>query len=149
MPEWHYAAIADFQGDDFFTTQQYHQVSMSSAAKILTKPTLEDERKEFEFHSINYWSEIKAGSSKKANVEERILAKLAAKHDKAGNLVAFLFPFLDHKSAALRLSSAARLLKSDMREDAISILRELYSTDPSLIAVSAGAILRVNNIIPK
>lgn len=118
---------------------------MSELQNISKKTDLDKEREKFAFHSEKYWIEIKTGSSKKANSEERTLAKLVEKHEKNGDLLELLTPFLEHDSPALRLSSAARLLKSESREIAISVLHELLE-NPTLIAATAGAVLRVNGI---
>jgi len=121
---------------------------MSSKIRATNETSLTADREQFEFHSKQYWAEIAAGNSKNANAEERAATKLAAKHEKNGDLIEFLHPFLLHASPEVRLSSAARLLKSDAREIAISALNELLS-DPTLIAVSAGTILRINGITTK
>jgi hypothetical protein len=130
-------------GDFFYNLVR---ASMSVVSKLAIETALTLDREKFELHTRKYWAEIKAGSSKKANAEERAISKVVEKYETNGNLVEFLAPFLAHESAALRLSSAARLLQSEARESAISILRELVITDPTLIAVSAGVILRVNDI---
>jgi hypothetical protein len=94
----------------------------------------------------DYWLEIRRGSSKGANARQRANKNLVDQWAKDGQLLDILSPLLDHSSNAVKLAAAACLIHTDAKENCIAILRYLIENDLTLIASSASAVLRMNNI---
>jgi hypothetical protein len=93
-----------------------------------------------------YWLKIREGNSKAANAKERANRKLVEQWTKDGCVLDVLCPLLEHPSNAVKLAAAAYLIKTDAKEDGIVVLRYLKENDPTLIAATAWAVLRFNNI---
>jgi hypothetical protein len=93
-----------------------------------------------------YWLEIQKGTSKGANAKQRANKKLVDKWTKDGHVIGKLFPLLEHSSNAVKLSAAACLINTDAKEKCIEVLKYIVETDPTLVASSAGAVLRFNKI---
>ena len=94
----------------------------------------------------NYWIKIKEGNSKAANTIARSNKKIITKWIENGVIVEVLTPLLNHSSSAVRLASAAYLINTDLKDQAVSVLRHLIENDPGFISPSAAGVLRINNI---
>ena len=94
----------------------------------------------------DYWLEIRKGTSKAANAKQRANKKLVDQWTKDSQAVDILSPLLEHPSNAVKLAAAACLINTDAREKCIGVLRYLIENDPTLVAPSASAVLRLNNI---
>lgn len=94
----------------------------------------------------DYWLEIREGTAKAANAKQRANKKLVDQWTKDGHVADILSPLLEHPSNAVKLAAAACLIDTDAKEKSIGVLRYLIANDPTLIAPSASAVLRLNNI---
>ncbi len=94
----------------------------------------------------SYWIKIKEGNSKEANTIARSNKKIITKWIENGVIVDILTPLLNHSSGAVRLSSAAYLINTDLKDQAVAVLRHLIESDPGFISPSAAGVLRINNI---
>lgn len=93
-----------------------------------------------------YWVKIHEGNSKAANGKESANRKIVSQWTKAGSAIDILSPLLSHSSSAVRLAAAGYLIKTDAKDQAVSVLRNLKEVEPGLISPSAGAILRINKV---
>jgi hypothetical protein len=107
---------------------------------------MDKEVERFISNAEDCWLDIRNGNSSAANRKENANRKIFNQWAKDGSSVTLLSPLLDHPSNSVRLAAAAYLIKTDVKEQAISVLRNLVESDPSLISPSAGAVLRLNKI---
>lgn len=94
----------------------------------------------------DYWLAIREGTSKAANAKQRANKKLVDQWIKDGHALDILSTLLEHQSNAVKLAATACLINTDSKEKCIGVLRYLIENDPTLIASSAGAVLRFNKI---
>jgi hypothetical protein len=93
-----------------------------------------------------YWDCLGEDTPKNANSKNRENKKIVDKWTKSGVLIEVLLPLLIHSSNAVKFAAAANLIKSEAKDEAIPVLRNLIERDPGLISPMAAAVLRVNKI---
>lgn len=108
--------------------------------------SMKKELMKFEKLSIEHAHELYLPGSSKANAKNRAIMKLVDKWSVTADAPAMLRQLLGHEKSAVRLMAAAHLVKFNNDPDAVSVLRDFVKNDPSLLAVSAGGILRVYKI---
>jgi hypothetical protein len=92
----------------------------------------------------NYWLLINDGTSKEANKVARANKKIINYWIEKGILVEILTPLLKHPSNCVKLAAAANLIKTELKDQAISVLEYLVKNDPGFISPSAAGVLRIN-----
>lgn len=112
----------------------------------MTDEKINTELLKFIQNTENYWIKISEAKSKAANKIDLSSRKLVDSWEKEGILEYTLRPLLDHISNAVKLAAASALLRTNSKEDAILVLRNLIKHDPALISPSAAAVLRFNQI---
>ncbi|WP_156116923.1 hypothetical protein [Massilia sp. 9096] len=91
-----------------------------------------------------WWHAIQHGSSREANAKTRLLGKIVEAWRRQKIALEALGPLADDTDVKLRQAASVFLLQYlETREKAISILKDLYANDPTLVASSAGGILRM------
>jgi hypothetical protein len=107
---------------------------------------MDKEVERFISNAEDYWLDIRNGNSSAANRKENANRKIFNQWAKDGSSIALLSPLLDHPSNSVKLAAAAYLIKTDVKENAVSVLSNLVESDTSLISTSASAVLRLNMI---
>lgn len=92
------------------------------------------------------WIDIQAGDSSSGNKKVKLMNKIVQQWGRAGVATERLQPLLNHSSPSVRLAAAAYLAKLPNNDPAIMVLRSLANEPEGMIAVSAGAVLRVHKI---
>lgn len=104
------------------------------------------EKDKFICNAKDYWIDIREGNSKQANIKERANRLIVGNWTAAGDVVEILTPLLIDSSSAVRFAAAAYLIKTNANIQAQSVLKNLIEVESGLIATSAAAVLRINNI---
>ncbi|MFZ6736052.1 hypothetical protein ACO0LG_29300 [Undibacterium sp. Ji42W] len=105
----------------------------------------EEDLRIFVQDALNEWSDVYAGNAKSANARIRAAEKMVTRWAKEGVVLELLLPLLKHEAIAVRFAAAAHLINHGGKKHAVAVLRELVK-EPSLIASSADAVLRINKI---
>jgi len=92
-----------------------------------------------------YWHAIRHTTARQANAKNRQLNKIVDAWHAQGRAIEALLPLMHDARAQLRLAAAAFLLRyPETQELALAVLQDLEANDPTLVASSAGAVLRVH-----
>lgn len=102
---------------------------------------------EFVENVAAYWHGIDDGSSRAANGHLKKNDRLVQRLQSQGTLSSVLGGLLADERSSVRCAAAAYLVANGpLREQAISVLRKIAAEDPTLVAITADAVLRIQGI---